>query len=137
MSPLDPATARGFWRGVARDVATGARRLLVAWVDGRLAGTVQLNLATPPNQPHRADVAKMLVHPAARRRGAARALMQRAEAVARDAGRTLLTLDTSSDGVAEPLYLSLGFTAIGRIPNYALNPDGSFCDTTIMFKTLN
>lgn len=134
LPPLPMETARGFWRKVAADVAAGSRLLLAAWRDGALVGTVQLDLGTPPNQPHRAEVAKLLVDPAARRRGVARELMLRAEQSAQRLGRSLLTLDTRADDHAEPLYRSLGWTEAGRIPGWAVNPDGSFCDTIFFWK---
>jgi ribosomal protein S18 acetylase RimI-like enzyme len=104
---------------------------------GRIVGTVQIDLGTPPNQPHRADVLKMLVHPDARRRGIARALMLAVEELARQSGRTLLTLDTVTGGNAEGLYRSLGYLTVGVIPGYALPPVGSETEpTTIMYKVL-
>lgn len=136
LPPLAPATARGFWRGQAKQVATGGRILLGAWVDGVLAGTVGIALADQPNGAHRAEVTKLLVHPAARRRGAARALMLAAEAAARDAGRRLLVLDTRADDHGEALYRSLGWIEAGRIPGYALEPDGGTCATVIFYRTL-
>jgi GNAT superfamily N-acetyltransferase len=110
--------------------------VVVRW-GARIVGTVQLDLAVPPNQQHRAKVAKLLVHPAARRRGVARALMTALEAIAQSEGRTLLTLDTVTGGSAEPLYLSLGYISAGVIPRYArgsLRPDLEA--TTIMYKEL-
>jgi ribosomal protein S18 acetylase RimI-like enzyme len=127
-------TARGFWRKVAADVAAGTRLLLAAWHEGALVGTVQLDLGTPPNQPHRAEVAKLLVDPDGRRRGVARELMLRAEQSAQRLGRSLLTLDTRADDHAEPLYRSLGWTEAGRIPGWAVNPDGTYCDTIFFWK---
>src|SRR5207302_6384685 len=103
-------------------------RLVVAAVaEGRLVGTVQVNLALPPNQPHRGEIAKLLVHRSARRRGIAQLLMQRAEAEARAAGKTLLVLDAVTGGDAERLYTRLGWTRVGVIPDYALFPDGRPC----------
>ena len=134
LPPLDFAAARAFWRRAGTDVATGKRILLAAWADGEIAGTVQLDLATPPNQPHRADLQKLLVKSAARRRGIARALMAAAEAAAHDADRSLLVLDTCAGGAAEALYRSLGWTAVGCIPGYAVYGDGSPCDTVIFYK---
>jgi GNAT superfamily N-acetyltransferase len=137
LPPLAPEAARGFWRKVAADVAAGTRLLLAAWLDGQLVGTVQLDLGTPENQPHRAEVAKLLVHPEARRRGVGRALMRRAEQAAQGLGRSLLTLDTRADDDAEPLYRSLGWTEAGRIPGWALNPDRTtYCDTILFWKRL-
>ncbi|WP_426958889.1 GNAT family N-acetyltransferase [Muricoccus radiodurans] len=133
LRPLSMEVARAFWRGVSADVATGTKVLLGAWCDGQLAGTVQLVLAQQPNAPHRAEVAKLLVDPAFRRRGIARALMQRVEQVARTIGRRLLVLDTASDG-ADRLYRDLGWQEVGSIPGYALNPDGRPEATTVFWK---
>jgi GNAT superfamily N-acetyltransferase len=124
---------RAFWRRIA-EARTG--RVVGAFDGERLVGAVMLRLDTPPNQPHRADVAKLLVHQNARRRGIARALMAALEAVAREANRTLLVLDTVTGSVAERLYAQLGWTRVGVIPNYALFPDGRLCDTTVFFKQL-
>ena len=137
--PFPMQEARAFWRDKALPaVARGQRRLLVARSGGRIVGSVQLDLATPPNQAHRGDVAKLLVHPDARRQGIARALMIALEALAAREGRWLLTLDTVTGAAAEPLYLSLGFEIAGRIPDYALAPDASrFEATTVMFKLLD
>lgn len=136
--PFSPDEARSFWRDkVLPGVRARTRRVLVARLGARIVGTVQLDLATPPNQAHRADVAKMLVHPDARRRGAARALMVAAESVARSEGRTLLTLDTVTGSHAETLYRSLGYVTVGVIPRYArasLTPELE--PTTIMYKEL-
>lgn len=136
--PFSLDEARAFWRAkVAPGVAAGTRILVAAVIDGRIVGTVQVDTDTPPNQPHRADVAKLLVHPRARRRGVARLVMLEAERRARDRGRTLLTLDTRTGEAAEPLYLSLGYTIAGRIPDYARNAtDPGFHATTIMYKTI-
>ena len=136
--PFSTEQARTFWRDkVLPAVQAGTRRVVVARHNGRIVGTVQMDLATPPNQPHRADVAKMLVHPDLRRRGIARALMTELETIARAAGRTLLTLDTVTGSAAEPLYKSLGYVVVGVIPGYAraaLTEDLE--STTIMYKAL-
>jgi GNAT superfamily N-acetyltransferase len=134
--PFSLDDARAFWRdAVLPRVESGARRLLIARWNGRLAGTVQLLLDTPPR--HRAEIAKLLVHPGVRRAGIARALMYAVEALARDAGRTLLTLDTRTGDHAEPLYLSLGYVVAGVIPNYARSPLSPALEaTTIMYKVL-
>ena len=135
MLPFGLDDARAFWRKIAGEVAQGDRALFGATLDGRLVGTVQLGLAGPPNQTHRADIAKLLVHRSARGRGLARALMTAAEAEARARGRTLLTMDTAS-GTAERLYLDLGYVRVGVIPGYARLPDGPLCDTTVFYKQL-
>jgi GNAT superfamily N-acetyltransferase len=136
--PFSPEEARAFWRDkVLPAVRARTRRVVVARLEDRIVGTVQLDLATPPNQAHRAEVAKLLVHPAARRRGVARSLMVALEAIAATENRTLLTLDTVTGGSAEPLYVSLGYVVVGVIPGYArgsLTP--ALEDTTIMYKAL-
>ncbi|MEH3023485.1 MAG: GNAT family N-acetyltransferase [Pseudomonas oryzihabitans] len=137
--PLADAVNRGFWADlVAPGVARGSRLLFAALRDGRLVGSVQLVLDTPANQPHRAEVVKLLVHPEQRRQGIARRLMLRLEDAARAHGRDLLTLDTRSDDHAEPLYLSLGYAVAGRIPGYALDAlqPARRDSTTLMYKTL-
>lgn len=137
MHPMTMEKALRFWWSVADGVARGERALLVAENgDGHIVGTVQLILAQPENQPHRADVAKMLVHRSARRRGVAGRLMERVETVARDERKTLLVLDTVSGSDAERLYLRAGWQRVGEIPDYALMPDGPFCPTTIFYKAI-
>jgi GNAT superfamily N-acetyltransferase len=137
MAPFSREDARPFWAQVAHDVADGARALLVAEdADGAIVGTVQLMLATPPNQPHRADVAKMLVHRSVRGRGIAMQLMQALEATAHQLHRRLLVLDTVTGGVAEHLYERLGWQRVGVVPDYALLPQGGYCDTTFFYKSL-
>ncbi len=137
MWPLERTRAVAFWETVASAVERGERALLVAEdADGCIAGTVQLVLAQPDNQPHRADVAKMLVHRRARRRGVAQQLMAAADAVARDEGKTVLVLDTVTGGDAERLYARAGWQRVGAVPDYALMPDGSFCGTTFYYKHL-
>ncbi len=135
MHPLSLASALAFWRRVATDVESGARLLLVAEDAGGIAGTVQLVLDQPENQPHRADVSKMLVHRRARRRGVGAALMRAAEDAARQAGRSLLVLDTAS-GDAERLYMRLGWTLVGTVPGYALLPQGAPCATSFYYRSL-
>jgi GNAT superfamily N-acetyltransferase len=139
MAPLAREKADGFWRRVAEGVAAGDRLLLVAEdrASGEIVGTVQLVLGLPENQPHRADVAKMLVRRSARRQGLGASLMRAAEEAARAAGRTLLVLDTVTGGDAERLYERLGWTRVGVVPDYALWPDGRLCDTTIFYKALS
>lgn len=137
MLPISREKAMRFWLAVADDVAAGRRALLVAEDDeDRLVGTVQLVHATPENQPHRADVAKMLVHPGFRRRGIARRLMAAVETAAREEARTLLVLDTVTGSAAEALYLRAGWQRVGEIPDYALMPDGAPCSTTVFYKSL-
>jgi GNAT superfamily N-acetyltransferase len=134
MADLTRADAEAFWDGVARSADRGERRVLVATLDGEVAGTAQLVLDTPPNQPHRADVAKVLVHRRARRRGVARALMSAIETEAIAQRRTLLVLDTITGGAAESLYATSGWTKVGIIPDYALMPDGALAATTVFYK---
>ena len=137
MWPLPRERAQAFWRGVADAVARGERALLIAEdPDGRIVGTVQLILSLPENQPHRGDVAKMLVHRRARRRGIAQQLMAALDLVARDEGRTVLVLDTVTGGDAERLYDRAGWQRAGTVPKYALMPDGAFCGTTFFYKHL-
>lgn len=137
LPPLAPEVAAVFWRSTARDVAAGTKVLLAGWVDGVLAGTVTLALASPQNQRHRADVAKQLVHPSGRRHGLARRLMERLEHEAARAGRTLLTLDTRLGDRADGLYRSMGWVEFGRIPGYALTKDGTYDETLFMWKRIN
>ena len=136
LPPLARETARRFWRGIAKDVAAGSRIVLGAWVDGELSGTVMLGFPGAENQPHRADVQKLMVHPAARRAGVARALMQRLEHEAARAGRYLLVLDTRAGDRAERLYRSMGWNEVGRIPGYALKPDRTPDDTLFFWKSV-
>ena len=136
MLPLSHAKALTFWHTVAQSAARGERVLLAAQdASGTIVGTVQLILDLPENQPHRAEVAKMLVHRDARGRGIGAALLLQAEEQARRFGRTLLVLDTASD-TAERLYERHGWQRCGVIPRYALFPDGRSCATTIYFKSL-
>ena len=130
--------SRAFWREtVLPDTGAGGRLVLAAREEGELIGTVQLLIALPPNQPHRCEVTKLLVHPRHRRRGVGRRLMQELEGAARALGRTLITLDTRSDDVALPLYASLGYAEAGSIPGFALNADGGgYHATTYMYKVL-
>jgi GNAT superfamily N-acetyltransferase len=135
MHPLPTVKALAFWRGVADGVASGERALLVAHDSDGITGTVQLVLSQPDNQPHRADLAKMLVHRRARRQGLGEALMRAAEATARDSGKTLLVLDTAS-GDAGRLYERAGWQRVGVIPGYALWPQGGLCDTAYFYRNL-
>jgi len=133
MRDFSRADAVRFWNRVAGEVRGGRRVLFVA---GDLDGSAQLVLDTPPNQPHRAELAKMLVHRRARRRGVGRALFAAVESEARRRGRTLLTFDTISGSDAERLYLACGCTKVGEIPRYALMPDGRPAPTSVFFKEL-
>lgn len=136
--PFSHADAVAFWRAqILPGVREGSRIVVLARLGVHIVGTVQLDLATPPNQPHRAEVKKLLVHPWARRRGIGKSLMTTLENHARAAHRSVLTLDTVTGGAAESLYLSIGFVAIGSIPRYALNFDSSKLEsTTVMYKIL-
>jgi GNAT superfamily N-acetyltransferase len=136
MAPFFKADAAAFFESLLPEIERGERILLAAYADGKLVGTVQIAHAWPPNQPHRADIAKMLVHRSARRQGIGERLMLAAEEHARAAGETLLVLDTVTGDNAERLYARLGWTKVGVIPNYALYPDGRWCDTTIFWKQL-
>jgi GNAT superfamily N-acetyltransferase len=136
MTPFSKAEAKAFFEKALQDVENGNRILLAAFHDSKLVGTVQIVTATPPNQPHRADVAKLLVLRSARGQGVASRLMREVEAAARIAGKSLLVLDTVTGSTAEKLYVALGWTKAGVIPNYAMFPDGRWCDTTIFWKQL-
>jgi GNAT superfamily N-acetyltransferase len=138
MSSLTRDRADIFWQAVAADVAAGDRILLIAEnrSDGRMLGTVQLVLRQPENQPHRADVAKMLVHRQARRQGIGAALLRSVDEAARQAGKSVLVLDTVTGSDAERLYARAGWTRVGVVPNYALWPRGGFCDTTFFCKQI-
>jgi GNAT superfamily N-acetyltransferase len=136
MWPISQARASAFWRVLAADVERGACLVLAARDgDSRIVGTVQLLLELPENQPHRADLAKMLVHRSVRRQGVGALLLSAAEAAARAAGRTLLVLDTASKD-AERLYARHGWQRVGEIPGYALWPAGGLCPTTVFYKAL-
>ncbi|WP_431107997.1 GNAT family N-acetyltransferase [Variovorax paradoxus] len=135
MLPLTRDRALGFWQRVGEGVARGERALLVAEDAQGIVGTVQLVLDQPENQPHRAEVSKMLVHRRARRQGVGALLMQAVEQLARDHGKTLLVLDTSS-AEAERLYARQGWTRVGVIPGFALLPGGEPCDTTYFYRVL-
>jgi GNAT superfamily N-acetyltransferase len=139
MAPLTRERAEGFWRRVAEGVAANDRLLLVAedLASGEIVGTVQVVFAEPENQPHRGDVAKMLVRRSARRQGLGARLMHAAEEAAVAAGRTLLVLDTVTGGDAERLYQRMGWTRVGVVPDYALWPDGRPCDTSFFYKRLS
>jgi ribosomal protein S18 acetylase RimI-like enzyme len=136
MEPFSLDDARKAFAGFLADAGAGRRIVLAAFEDGEVIGTVQVVLAWQPNQPHRADIAKLLVRRSARRRGIAERLMEHAEAEARVEGRTLLVLDTVTGDAAERLYARLGWNRVGVIPDYALYPDGRRCDTTVFWKSL-
>jgi ribosomal protein S18 acetylase RimI-like enzyme len=134
MHPVAPGAAEDYWRQALAD--TAGRVVLGGFLEGRLVGTVTLWLDTPPNQPFRAEIWKLMTDPAARRRGVARALMREAERLAVERGRCLLNLDTASQGGAGPLYESLGWVRVGEIPGYAHQPHGGLVGTTIYYKQI-
>ena len=138
MAPLAREKADGFWQSVADGIAAGERMLFVAEdrASGDIVGTVQVVFVWPENQPHRAEVAKMLVRRSARRRGLGGRLMRAAEEVARAAGKTLLVLDTVTGSDASRLYERLGWVRVGDIPRFALFPDGAPCGTTLYYRDL-
>jgi GNAT superfamily N-acetyltransferase len=136
MAPMTVAKADKFWGGVAASLTRGERKLIVAEDGGAIVGTVQVILDVPENQPHRADVAKMLVHREARRRGVGSALLAAAESCALACGRRLLVLDTVTDSEGYRLYSRHGWVRCGEIPKYALWPDGRYCPTTYFYKFL-
>jgi len=135
MLPFSRGDAATFFEKIIASIARGETVLVAAKLDGRIVGTVQLGLDMPPNQPHRADIRKLLVHRAARKHGIGAALMARAEQEAKARGRTLLVLDTAS-GDAERLYARSGWQRVGAVPDYAMWPGGGFCDTTFFWKKL-
>ena len=135
MLPLPRETAVAFWREVAAGMARHERVLLVAEDrEGRIVGTVQMIVSQPDNQPHRADIAKMLVHRKSRRIGVAQRLIAALDGVAREEGKSVLVLDTVTGGDAERLYQRAGWQRAGNVPKYALMPDGQFCSTTFFYK---
>jgi ribosomal protein S18 acetylase RimI-like enzyme len=136
MHPVPPGEAETFWARSLAAAAAGQRIVLGARQDGRLVATVTLDLAQPPNQPHRAEIAKLMTRVADRGQGYARALMLEAERLAVEQGRTLLTLDTAEDDGAGPLYEALGYERAGRIPDYAFRPLGGLTATIIYFKRI-
>lgn len=136
MWPFTVAEAHGWWGGVIQAVSEGRSVLFGARLSGELLGSAQLGLVFPPNQPHRAEVAKLIVHRRARGQGLAGALMSALEGEARRRGRTLLTLDTATGSPAERLYERLGWRRLGVLPEQALWPDGSRCDATLFWKRL-
>lgn len=136
MLPFAPADATDYWNGIADEVEKGGIILAVAEVDGKIVGTVQVGLASKPNQPHRGDLMKLLVHRSARGLGLSRLLMESAEREAAARGRTLLVLDTATGSEAEAIYPRFGWERVGVIPDYALWPQGGFCSTTLFYKRL-
>jgi len=136
VEPFTEEDARSAFDGFVAEAEQGNRLILAAFADGELVGTVQVILALPPNQPHRGEIAKLLVHRSARKRGIAQLLMEHAEAEARAEGKTLLVLDAVSTDDAARLYSRMGWTTVGVIPGYALYPDGRPCDTTVFWKSV-
>ncbi|MBM3587607.1 MAG: GNAT family N-acetyltransferase [Alphaproteobacteria bacterium] len=136
LPPPGTEASQAFWRRSLADIALDRKAIWVAWADGVLVGTVTLDLAMPPNQPHRAEVGKLLVHPEAQRRGVGHALMAALETEAMQRGWRLLTIDTRADDAGEALYRSLGFQEAGRIPGFALNADGSAAATIFFYKQI-
>jgi GNAT superfamily N-acetyltransferase len=136
LAPLRRERAAAFWQGIAAAVERGERLLFVAEIDGDIVGSAQLVVAQPDNQPHRADVSKMLVHRRARRRGIGRELLAAIDDAARNAGKHVLVLDTVTGSAADRLYTDCGWQRVGEIPRYALMPDGTYCATTYFYKHL-
>ena len=136
MAGITQEQAAAFWHGQMPGVADGGKRLLVAEDDERLMGTLLLTLAHQPNGPHRAEVGKMLVLSSARRCGLGRRLLMEAEDMAREAGRTLLMLDTETGGAGDLLYRSCGWVECGRVPDHSFRPDGRLAETTLFYKEL-
>ena len=136
LSPYRPQDALAYWKGVADAVGNSETVLIVAETDGAILGTVQIGIATMPNQPHRADLKKLLVHRRARGQGLSRLLMDAAESAAVAHGRHVLVLDTATESPAEAIYEKLGWQRVGVIPQYALMPDGSYCGSTFFYKAL-
>lgn len=136
MLPFAPADSTTYWQSVAKAVDDGDTIHVVADVDGRTVGTVQIGLASKPNQPHRGDLMKLLVHRSARGLGLSRKLMTQVEAEAAKRGRTLLVLDTATGSEAEVIYPRFGWERVGVIPDYALFPDGAYCGTTLFYKRI-
>jgi len=136
MAPCEWQGFIPYWNRVFNEVERGDTALLVAEHNGEIVGTAQLGLAQMPNQPHRADLKKLLIHRKARGLGLARKLMEAVEEEARNRRKTLLCLDTATGSSAEAIYTHLGWERVGVIPNYALYPDGSPCATTLFYKGL-
>ena len=136
MRPMTREKSHAFWRRIAVDAAAGTRIVLIAEDEHGIVGTVQVVLDMPENQPHRGDIAKMLVHRRARGRGVGAALLTAAEQHAREAGRTLLVLDSVSGSAGARLYERMGWIKVGDIPDFALWPDGGLCPTTFYYRKL-
>ncbi|AYD03400.1 GNAT family N-acetyltransferase [Neorhizobium sp. NCHU2750] len=136
MLPFEPQGAVDYWHEIADAVEGGGIILAVAEVEGRVVGTAQIGLASKPNQPHRGDLMKLLVHRSARGLGLSRRLAEAVETEAAHRGRTLLVLDTATGSDAEAIYPRLGWHRVGVIPDYALWPEGGFCDTTFFYKRI-
>ena len=136
LEPFSHEDARAAFAGFVTEAEQGRRLILAAFADDELVGTVQVVLALPPNQPHRGEIAKLLVHRSARRRGIAELLMAGAEREARAEGKTLLVLDAVTQDAAARLYRRMGWTEVGVVPGFALYPDGLPCDTTYFWKRL-
>lgn len=136
MDPFTDEDARAVFEGFVADAERGGRVIVGAFLAGGLVGAVHVVLELPPNQPHRGEIAKLQVHPEARNRGIAQLLMEAAEAAARSEGKTLLVLDTVAGSPADRLYRRLGWTPFGTVPDFALYPDGRFCDATFFWKRI-
>ncbi len=137
LSPFNAADAAAWWRDLLPEVAAGRVLLLGSWLDDALVGTVQLHPSVMPNARFRAEVAKLLVLRSARRQGVGRTLMDAVETLARERGRTTLVLDTQTGSDAERLYRTLGWTAVGVVPEYSQLSDGGRGATTFMYKLLD
>jgi GNAT superfamily N-acetyltransferase len=136
MLPFTDEDGAGYWVNQMGGVNSGVKIVFAAFDGENIIGTVTLDKAWPPNQPHRGDIAKMLVLSIHRRRGVGKLLLDALEGKARDLGLTLLTFDTTTDSPAETFYRNLGFTCIGNIPDYAMSPTGTFEPTSIFYKKL-
>jgi ribosomal protein S18 acetylase RimI-like enzyme len=137
MHPLARNAAADFWKLSLAQAESGRRVVLGAWTGDALVGTVTLDLAMPQNQPHRAEIAKLMTRVRDRGRGIARTLMLEAERIAVERGRTLLVLDTAADGGAAGLYEKLGYRRVGVVPGYALKPHGGLSGAIIYFKPIS
>lgn len=136
LPPFPPEEAEAYWRSIIEGMRQGSYIVLAATRDGKLLGSVQLELMWKPNQPHRVELQKLLVFAAERRQGLGRRLVQAAEETTRAIGRSLIVLDTQTESTAYYLYQKLGYNIVGAVPNFALLPDGSYCPTTYFYKQL-